>query len=215
MPEPKKTIGTPTSGPTQEMKQICLLLQPTTETGQVVCVSIVGSFDDENHKGFDNLLHNVWIKQPAKLATLFPDPDFICQYHKKCPCHTSQENNKPLLCSVIPKWGLQLLDKDNMFYTYVFLVDEERVEEAYRVIFETLMKVFKDYYANKPARAYKGVTYVNEYPPFNQATNVKCDRILLDQYMSWITTPAELHMGGLELQTRKKGTKINLNKSLR
>jgi hypothetical protein len=78
-----------------------LLLQPTTETGQVVCVSVVGSFDDENHKCFDNPLHDIWIKQPpVKLATLFQDADFICPYHKKCPCHTSQENNKPLLCPI-------------------------------------------------------------------------------------------------------------------
>jgi hypothetical protein len=100
MPKPKKTISTPVSGPRQETKQIRLLLQPTAETGQVVCVSVVGSFDDETHKGFHNLLHDLWMKQPAKLATLFPDPDFICPYHEKCPCHTSQENNKPLLCSV-------------------------------------------------------------------------------------------------------------------
>jgi hypothetical protein len=109
MPKPKKTITTPTAGPRQETKQIRLILQPTTETGQVVCVSVVGSFDDENHKGFDNPLHDLWMKQPAKLATLFPDPDFIRPYHKKCPCRTSQENNKPLLCSVIPKWGPHVL----------------------------------------------------------------------------------------------------------
>jgi hypothetical protein len=96
------------------------------------CVSVIGSFGDENHKGFDNPLHDLWIKQPAKLATLFPDPDFIRLYHEKCPCHTSQENNKPLLCSIVPKWGPQL-DKDNMFYTYVFLVDE-----AYKGIYEHL-----------------------------------------------------------------------------
>jgi hypothetical protein len=183
MPKPKKTIATPTSGPRQETKQIRLLLQPTAETGQVVCVSVVGSFDDENHKGFDNPLHDIWIKQPAKLATLFPDAEFIRPYHEKCPRHTSQENNMPLLCSVVPKWGPQL-DKDNMFYTYVFLVDEERVDEAYKVIYETLMKVLKDYYANKPSRTYKGVTYVNEYPPFDRATNVKCDRIPLDRYIT-------------------------------
>jgi hypothetical protein len=79
MPKPKKTIATPTAGPRQETKQICLILQPTTETGPVVCVSIIGSFEDENQKGFDIPLHNLWMKQPVKLATLFPDPDlFAC-----------------------------------------------------------------------------------------------------------------------------------------
>jgi hypothetical protein len=95
------------------------------------------------------------------LTRIFPDPDFIRPYHGKCPRRTSQENNKPLMCSVVPKWGPQM-DQDNMFYTYVFLVDEECVDEAYKVIYETLMKVFKDYFANKPARAYKGITYVND-----------------------------------------------------
>jgi hypothetical protein len=160
-----------------------MLLQPTTETGQVICVSSIGSFDDENHKGFDNPLHDLWMKQPGKLATLFPDPDFICLYHKKCPCHTSQENNKPLLCSVNPKRGLQM-DKDNMFYTYVFLVDEDHVEEGYNVIYEMLMKVFKDYYSSKLARAYKGVTYVNEYLPFHPALNVKSVKIPLSQFIT-------------------------------
>jgi hypothetical protein len=65
------------------------------------------------------------------------------------------------------------MDKGNMFYTYVFLVDEDCFEDGYKVIYEMLMKVFKDYYASKPARAYKGVTYVNEYPPFDQAIHVK------------------------------------------
>jgi hypothetical protein len=96
-----KTIVTPTSGPRQETKQIHLLLQPPTETGQAICVSVLGSFDDGNHKGFDNPLHEIWVKQPWKLATLFPEAGFICLYHKKWS-HTSQENNKPLLCSVTP-----------------------------------------------------------------------------------------------------------------
>jgi len=183
MPKPKKTIATPTTGKRQETKPIRLLMQPTTETGQVVCVSVVGSFDDENHKGFDNPLHDLWTKQTGKLATLFPDPDFIRPFHEKCPRRTSQENNKALTCSVVPKWGPQL-ENDNLFYTYVFLVDEERVEQGYKLIYETLMKVFKDYYANKPTRAYKGVTYVNEYPPFDQDTNVKRDRIPLDRYIT-------------------------------
>jgi hypothetical protein len=188
MPKPTKTISTPVSGPRQqqETKQIHSLLQPTTETGQVVCVSSVGSlFDaDENHKGFDNPLHDLWMKQPGKLATLFLDPNFIRPYHEKCPHHTSQENNtKPLLCSVNPNWGLHM-DKDNMFYTYVFLVDEEdHVEEGYNVIYKMLMKVFKDYYSSKPARAYKGVTYVNEYLPCNSALNVKSVKILLNRFI--------------------------------
>jgi hypothetical protein len=46
------------------------------------------------------------------------------------------------------------------------------------------MKVFRDYYANKPARAYIGVTFVNKYLLFNQTTNVECDRIPLDRYIT-------------------------------
>jgi hypothetical protein len=76
------------------------------------------------------------------------------------------------------------MDKDNMFYTYVFLVDENRVEDGYKVIYEMLMKVFKDYYATKPTRAYKGVTYVNEYPPFDQAIHVKSVTIPLDRFIT-------------------------------
>jgi hypothetical protein len=93
------TIATPTSGPRQETKQIHLLLQPTTETGQVICVPVVGSFDDGNHKGFDNPIHDIWVKHPVKLAALFPYADFICPYHKKCPRRTSQEK-KSLCCAV-------------------------------------------------------------------------------------------------------------------
>jgi hypothetical protein len=60
------------------------------------------------------------------LATLFAGKDFICSYYEKCPCHNSQENKEPLLCSAIPKGGIQFVeDKDNIFYTYAFLVDEE------------------------------------------------------------------------------------------
>jgi hypothetical protein len=96
------------------------------ETSQVGFASIVGSFDDENHKDFDNALHDIWTKQLGKLATLFADKDFICPYHEKCPRRASQENKEPLLCSVNPKGGTQLVeDKDNIFCTYAFLVDEE------------------------------------------------------------------------------------------
>jgi hypothetical protein len=77
------------------LKRICFILY---------LVSIVGSFDDENHKGFVIALHDIWMKQPGKLATLFVDKDFICPCHEKCPLHTSQENKEPLLvCSVNPK----------------------------------------------------------------------------------------------------------------
>jgi hypothetical protein len=71
-----------------------------------------------------------------------------------------------------------------MFYTYVFLVDKDCVEDGYKVIHKTLMKVFKDYYASKPRRAYKGVTYVNKYPPFDQAIHVKSVTIPLDRFIT-------------------------------
>jgi hypothetical protein len=71
------------------------------------------------------------------------------------------------------------------------------------------MKVFKDYYASKPARAYKGVTYVNEYPPFDQAIHVKSVLVY------HLITLAELHIRGLGQVTKMKGTNKNLNKSWR
>jgi hypothetical protein len=47
------------------------------------------------------------------------------------------------------------------------------------------MKVFKDYYSSKPAtRAYKGVTYVNEYLPFDPALSVKNVKIPLNRFIT-------------------------------
>jgi hypothetical protein len=46
------------------------------------------------------------------------------------------------------------MDNDNMFYTYVFIVlDEEIIDkEGYKMTYYVLLlKVFNDYYANRPS----------------------------------------------------------------